>query len=82
MFLAVLMCSLPHESLRAATLGQDAVAYLEQQLGLNDRQAKGALGALLVLCAGTALPSRSSTSLPPVCPTPKSSCRWRNSKVW
>ena len=48
MFLALLACSIPHESLRAATPGQNAVAYLENRFGLNDRQAKGAIGALLV----------------------------------
>jgi len=32
----------------AAVPGQNAAAYLEDHLGLNDRQARGALGALLV----------------------------------
>jgi len=48
MLFALLACSTPHESLRAATPGQNAVAYLENRFGLNDRQAKGAIGALLV----------------------------------
>ena len=32
----------------AAVPGQDAVAYLQNRFGLNDQQARGALGALLV----------------------------------
>lgn len=48
MLLALLACSTPHESVLAATQGQDVAAYLENQFGLNDRQARGALGALLV----------------------------------
>jgi hypothetical protein len=48
MFFALLACSMPHRPVVAATVGQDAAAYLVNQFGLNDRQAKGALGALLV----------------------------------
>jgi len=48
MLLALLLCSMPHERVFAATTGQDAEAYLEMQLGLTHVQARGALGALLV----------------------------------
>ena len=48
MLLALLACSMSHAPARAATPGQNAVAHLENQFGLNDRQARGALGALLV----------------------------------
>lgn len=48
MLLALLANSLPHESVLAATPGQNAVAYLQNQFGLNDAQARGAIGALLV----------------------------------
>lgn len=48
MFFAMLVCSLPHESLLAATPGQNAASYLQEQFGLNPAQARGALGALLV----------------------------------
>jgi hypothetical protein len=36
------------ERAHAAVPGQDAVAYLQNRFGLNDQQARGALGALLV----------------------------------
>lgn len=48
MLIALLVCSMPHQAVLAATPGQNAVAYLENQFGLNERQARGALGALLV----------------------------------
>lgn len=48
MLLALLTSMLPHESVLAAAPGQNAIAYLENQFGLNDRQARGAIGALLV----------------------------------
>lgn len=48
MLFALLACAMTHEPVRAATPGQNAAAYLENQFGLNDRQARGALGALLV----------------------------------
>ena len=48
MLLALLASSLPHESVLAATPGQNAVAYLQNRFGLNDAQARGAIGALLV----------------------------------
>jgi len=48
MLLALLMCSMPQETVLAATPGQNAAAYLENRFGLNDVQARGALGALLV----------------------------------
>jgi hypothetical protein len=48
MLLALLATSVPHASVLAATPGQNAVAYLQNQFGLNDAQARGAIGALLV----------------------------------
>ncbi|WP_232831189.1 DUF2780 domain-containing protein [Peristeroidobacter agariperforans] len=48
MLLALLASSMPHESVFAATPGQNAVAYLQNQFGLTDVQARGAIGALLV----------------------------------
>lgn len=45
---AVLACVLANGCLLAATPGQNAVAYLQNQFGLNDAQARGAIGALLV----------------------------------
>lgn len=41
-------CLMTHEFAQAATPGQNASAYLQNQFGLNDAQARGALGALLV----------------------------------
>ncbi|MFC4313460.1 DUF2780 domain-containing protein [Steroidobacter flavus] len=41
-------CLLALEFVQAATPGQNAVTYLQSQFGLNDAQARGALGALLV----------------------------------
>ena len=48
MLLALLASSLPHDSVLAATPGQNATAYLQNQFGLNEAQARGAIGALLV----------------------------------
>ncbi len=45
---SLLAGSLSYEAAIAATQGQDAVAYLQNQFGINERQAQGALGALLV----------------------------------
>lgn len=45
---AVLACLIANECLFAATPGQNAVAYLQNRFGLNDVQARGAIGALLV----------------------------------
>jgi hypothetical protein len=44
----VLACLIANECLLAATPGQNAVAYLQNRFGLNDVQARGAIGALLV----------------------------------
>ncbi|GFE81952.1 hypothetical protein GCM10011487_39520 [Steroidobacter agaridevorans] len=48
MLLALLACSITQEDALAATPGQNAVAYLQNQFGLTDVQARGAIGALLV----------------------------------
>jgi uncharacterized protein VcgC/VcgE DUF2780 len=41
-------CLVSHELALAAVPGQNASAYLQEHFGLNERQARGALGALLV----------------------------------
>jgi hypothetical protein len=41
-------CLVSHELALAAVPGQNASAYLQDRFGLNDQQARGALGALLV----------------------------------
>lgn len=47
--LAILLaCLIANECVVAATTGQNAVAYLQNQFGLNPGQARGAIGALLV----------------------------------
>lgn len=45
---ALLACLIANECVLAATPGQNAVAYLQNQFGLNAGQARGAIGALLV----------------------------------
>jgi hypothetical protein len=45
---ALLACLIANEWVLAATPGQNAVAYLQNQFGLDAGQARGALGALLV----------------------------------
>jgi hypothetical protein len=47
--LAILLaCLIANECVLAATPGQNAVAYLQDRFGLDEVQARGAIGALLV----------------------------------
>lgn len=45
---ALLACSICDQSVIAASPAQDAIAYLQNRFGLNERQAQDAVGALLL----------------------------------